>query len=197
MTAYANANIEIDELQMDALRELGNVGASHASTALTELVKTDIVIDVTECRVLPMDSLPNRFGELGEMLTVICIAVSGSNSRIYMVFPEKIVTYLSDLLLGRKHDPTRLMTSEDKEAMVEMGDICIRRYLVPLSKFLSVEMVPDPPTVSVVLLEDRLKFPAVLKHLKERKVVRIETNFVDDNRRFQGCLLYTSDAADD
>lgn len=52
--------IEIDELQMDALRELGNVGASHASTALTELVKTDILIDVTECRVLPMDSLPNR-----------------------------------------------------------------------------------------------------------------------------------------
>mgnify|MGYP001186451172 CR=1 FL=1 len=30
--------MEIDELQMDALRELGNVGASHASTALTELV---------------------------------------------------------------------------------------------------------------------------------------------------------------
>jgi chemotaxis protein CheC len=185
--------IEIDELQMDALRELGNVGASHASTALTELVKTDILIDVTECRVLPMDSLPNRFGDLGTHLATVKIEIGDSKSCLYMIFPEKIATYLSDLLLGRPHDPNRPMTEEDHEVMVEMGDICIRRYLIPLSKFLSIDLIPNSPTVSVDKLEDRLKFPEVLRHLHESKVVRIETNYVDSNQRFQGAIIYVPD----
>ena len=184
---------EIDELQMDALRELGNVGASHASTALTELVKTDILIDVTECRIMPMDSLPNRFGELGSHLATVKIDISDSKSCIYMIFPEKIAIYLSDLLLGHSHDPNRPMTDEDQEVMVEMGDICIRRYLVPLSKFLSIDLIPNSPTVSLDKLEDRLKFPEVLKHLHETEVVRIETNYVDSNQRFQGAIIYVPD----
>jgi chemotaxis protein CheC len=193
MTTDAGNTIEIDELQMDALRELGNVGASHASTALTELVKTDILIDVTECRVLPMDSLPNRFGELGELLATVKIEIGDTGSCIYMIFPEKIAIYLSDLLLGHEHDPKRPMSEEDHEVMVEMGDICIRRYLVPLSKFLSIDLIPNSPTVSVDKLEDRLRFPEVLRHLHDNSVVRIETNFVDSNQRFQGAIIYAPD----
>lgn len=186
-------DMEIDELQMDALRELGNVGASHASTALTELVKKDILIDVTECRVLPMDSLPNRFGEIGSLLATVKIDIGDSGSCIYMVFPDKVATYLSDLLLSRQHDPARPLNEDDKEVLVEMGDICIRRYLNPLSKFLSIDIMPSSPTVSVDRLEDRLKFPEMLRHLHERNVVRIETNFVDDQQRFQGAIIYAPD----
>jgi chemotaxis protein CheC len=193
MTTYAGTTVEIDELQMDALRELGNVGASHASTALSELVKTDIIIDVTECRVLPMDSLPNRFGELGELLATVKIEVGDNGSCIFMIFPEKIATYLSDLLLGHPHDPARAMTEEDQEVMVEMGDICIRRYLVPLTKFLGVDLIPNSPTVSVEKLTDRLVFPEVLKHLHSERVVRIETNFVDGRHRFQGSIIFAPD----
>lgn len=191
MITESGNDSEIDELQMDALRELGNVGASHASTALTELVKTDILIDVTECRVLPMDSLPNRFGEIGELLATVKIEVG--DSRIYMIFPEKIAIYLSDLLLGHEHDPARPMSEEDQEVMVEMGDICIRRYLVPLAKFLSIDLIPNSPTVSVDKLEDRLKFPEMLKHIHENNVVRIETNFVDSNQKFQGVIIFAPD----
>ncbi len=79
------------------------------------------------------------------------------------------------------------------EVMVEMGDICIRRYLIPLSKFLSIDLIPNSPTVSVDKLEDRLKFPDVLKHLHESKVIRIETNYVDSDQRFQGAIIYVPD----
>ena len=110
-----------------------------------------------------------------------------------MIFPEKIAIYLSDLLLGHEHDPERPMSEEDHEVMVEMGDICIRRYLVPLSKFLSIDLIPNSPTVSVDKLEDRLRFPEVLRHLHDNSVVRIETNFVDGNQRFQGAIIYAPD----
>ncbi|MBI0584378.1 MAG: chemotaxis protein CheC [Methanomassiliicoccus sp.] len=183
-------NTELDELQMDALREIGNVGASHASTALTKLVKTDILIDVTECRVLPMPSLPNRFGELGSLVATLKIDVDGEGSCIYMVFPGHVATYLSDLLLSTPHQPGRQMNEQDREAMVELGDICIRQYLVPIAKFLSVEIIPDPPAVSVDRIVDRLKFPQLLRPLGDGSLIRIETNFVDTKKRFQGAIIF-------
>jgi chemotaxis protein CheC len=181
---------ELDELQMDALREIGNVGASHASTALTKLVKTDILIDVTECRVMPMPALPNRFGDLGSIFATLKIDIDTAGSRIYMVFPGGVATYLSDLLLNRPHKAGRPMTEQDREVMVEMGDICIRQYLVPIAKFLSIEIIPDSPTVSIDRITDRMKFPELIRPLRESSLVRVETNFVDTSKRFQGAIIF-------
>ncbi len=184
---------EIDDLQMDALRELGNVGASHASTALSELVKKDILIDITECKILPMSSIPPRLGDEGDVVATVRIQIDGTSSYILMVFPEHIATYLSDLLMGRKLTPGRKMTEEDKEVLVEMGDICIRQYLNPISKFLGIDIVPSSPIVSVDRLESRVKFPEVLSRLQVKGPARIETNFVDREKRFQGAIFYFPD----
>lgn len=181
---------ELDELQMDALREIGNVGASHASTALTKLVKTDILIDVTECRVMPMPALPNRFGELGSLFATLKIDIDSAGSRIYMVFPGDVATYLSDLLLGRPHKAGRQMTEQDRDVMVEMGDICIRQYLVPIAKFLSMEIIPNSPEVSIDRITDRMRFPEMIRPLREGELVRVETNFVDTKKRFQGAIIF-------
>lgn len=186
----SDSTIELDELQMDALREIGNVGASHASTALTQLVKTDILIDVTECRVLPMPALPNRFGELGSLFATLKIDIDSSGSCIYMVFPGDVATYLSDLLLNKPHQDRRPMTEQDRDVLVEMGDICIRQYLVPIAKFLSIEIIPDSPTVSIDRITDRMKFPALIQSLRDANLVRVETNFVDTNKRFQGAIIF-------
>lgn len=186
----SDSTIELDELQMDALREIGNVGASHASTALTQLVKTDILIDVTECRVLPMPALPNRFGELGSLFATLKIDIDTSGSCIYMVFPGDVATYLSDLLLNRPHQDRRPMTEQDRDVLVEMGDICIRQYLVPIAKFLSIEIIPDSPTVSIDRITDRMRFPALIQPLRDANLVRVETNFVDTNKRFQGAIIF-------
>jgi len=184
--------IELDELQLDALRELGNVGASHASAALTKLIRNDILIDVTECRILPMPSLPNRFGGPGSLVATIKIDIN-NGGRIYMVFPGDVATYLADLLLGRPRQLARSMTEQDVEALVELGDICIRQYLVPIAKFLSIDLLPNSPEVSVDRIVDRMSFPEVLRPLRDSNVVRIETNFVDLKKRFQGTILFAPD----
>ncbi|NLI73456.1 MAG: hypothetical protein GX369_01610 [Euryarchaeota archaeon] len=185
--------VQLDELQMDALREIGNVGASHASAALTKLVRTDILIDVTECQVSPMTSIPNRFGGPGSLLATVKIDFMNGGGCIYMLFPGDVATYLSDLLLKASHQIGRQMNEQDAEALVELGDICIRQYLVPIMKFLSIEIVPNSPQVSVDRIVDRTSFPSALKPLRDTHAVRVETNFVDLRRRFQGTIVFVPD----
>jgi chemotaxis protein CheC len=184
--------IELDELQIDALKEIGNVGASHASAALTKLVRTDILIDVTECRTTPMSSLPNRFGGPGSLVATVRIDFADRGGCIYMVFPGDVATYLSDLLLGIPHRVGRMMNQQDAEALVELGDICIRQYLVPISKFLSIDIMPNSPNVTVNRIAGRNEIPSALRLLASHPI-RVETNFVDMKKRFQGTIIFVPD----
>ncbi len=140
----------LDELQIDALREIGNVGASYACGALSNLVKKEVLIDVTDCYLEPMDKHLARFGQPKDIVATICIDVAtAKGSRVLMILPKDIATMLSDLMMGTQNPPGRMITDEDREVLTEMGDVCIREYLAPISKFLKISPMPSAPVVHV------------------------------------------------
>ena len=186
----------IDELQLDALKELGNVGASWASTALSKLARKDMMIDVTQCHVETLRHMPVWFREPGQEVAVVSINVNGDDkSHIIMLFPRNIATWLSDLMFGRDHSEGRGLTEDDRDALVEMGDICIREYLNPISRFLVTDMMPAPPSVSIDAVGTGSAFPEWVLQRYGDHCVWIETNFVDANKGFQGSILFLPDPA--
>lgn len=185
---------DIDELQVDALKELGNVGASWASTALSKLARKEMLIDVTQCHVTPLSKMPHWFERSGDTVAIVTIDVNGDNrSHILMLFPKDVAIYLSDLLFGHEHDAARPIGDDDRDALVEMGDICIREYLNPISRFLAQDMMPTPPTVKIDMVGPEQLFPEWVLQAHSDHVVWIETNFVDPGKCFQGSILFLPD----
>lgn len=186
---------DIDDLQEDALRELGNVGASYACTALSKLVKKNILIDVTECHINAMEGFLGRFGDSGDTVAIITIDImTEQGSRILMIFPEEVATWLSDLMLDRREESSRSLGEDDQEALVEMGDFCIREYLNPISKFLDAILMPSAPLVTFDHIRADLEgFQAQDIRLLSENGIRIVTNFIDDLNRPQGCILFLPD----
>lgn len=187
---------QLDELQLDALKELGNVGASHASAALSNLVSKDIVIDVAECVPLPMKKMHPRFGRPGEVLALIAIDVKASGrSRMIIIFPKNVATELSDLMFQRPVQVPRKLTPEDKEALVEMGDFCIREYLNPISRFLKVDQMPSPPIATFDVIGNEMDAPQKFGVLSNGYDIKVDANFVDQKGNFQGAITYLPDVA--
>lgn len=184
----------LDELQMDALKELGNVGASHASGALSNLVSKDILIDVAECTFLPMQAMHSRFGRPGDVLALIAIDVRATGrSRIVITFPKNVATELSDLMMQRPVQLPRKLTVEDKEALIEMGDFCIREYLNPISRFLKVDFMPTPPLATFDVIGTNMGVPEKVGLLANGYDVKVDANFVDSAGNFQGAITYLPD----
>ena len=52
---------EQEAMIMDGLREIGSIGAAHASSALSQLVHKDILVEVSECFVCTTRELPTAF----------------------------------------------------------------------------------------------------------------------------------------
>jgi hypothetical protein len=120
-----------NEMQLDALKELGNIGASHASTALTTLIKKDVMIDVPECYVCKVEKLPEAFGDMNQRVVGVYFDTVGEkNGHIIMILPEEMSLVLTDLITGTEHIGGRDFTNDDMEMAAEIGNILDfhRRY---------------------------------------------------------------------
>lgn len=185
---------EIDDLQQYALKELGSVGATYALAALSNLAKKPVTVESTECIVEPIKVMPPRFGRSGDKFAVICIDVNSAQlSRILFLLPKDVGTYISDMIFGRDYSPRADFLEEDKDALIEMGDICIREYFGPIIRFLNIEIMPNAPTIELGEVGPHGSIPGFLHEMQNGYLARIETNFVDSEKKYQGMVCFYPD----
>jgi chemotaxis protein CheC len=184
-----------DEMKIDALKEIGNIGASHASTALSNLTHQDILIDVPDCYVVKAEHIPKSFGDdLESPVVAVYFEANGKEKgHILMVLPLSMTLQLSDLLLGREPVPGREIDDMDREAMAEIGNICTSAYLSAISDFIGEILLPSPPGIAVDMLHAILQFPASLAAENYEYIVLIKTTFRYAAGSFPGFILYIPD----
>lgn len=189
-----NQDDEIDDLQQYALKELGNVGATYALAALSNLEKKPVSIESTECFIEPIRTMPSRFGKPGEKFAVISIDVNSAQvSRILFLLPKDVGTYISDMIFGREHTPRIDFLEDDKEALIEMGDICIREYFGPIIRFLNIEIMPNAPSIEIGEVGPHDSIPGFLHEMQSGYSARIETHFIDTEKNYQGMVCFLPD----
>ena len=180
--------------QIDALREIGNIGASHASTALTTLLNQDILVDVPECFICRTLDAPYVLGDAEQTVVAVYLDAYGKGKGcMLLILTEDIAKKMTDMLLGRDHDPDRMISDEDQDAISEIGNICGSAYLNAISTLLGVTMLPSPPGFAVGMLGAVLQYPATVASEEYDYLVIIKTHFVTDRQRFPGYFIYIPD----
>jgi chemotaxis protein CheC len=180
--------------QIDALREIGNIGASHASTALTTLLNQDILVDVPECFICKTLEAPYILGDAEQSVVAVYLDAYGKGKgSMLLILTEEIAKKMTDMLLWRYPDPTRPITEDDKEAISEIGNICGSAYLNAISNLLEVTMLPSPPGFAVGMLGAVLQYPATMASEDYEYLVIIKTHFITEGLRFPGYFIYIPD----
>ncbi len=190
-----NENKNLDEnaklYQMDAMREMGNIAAAHAATALSKLLAKEILIDVSESHLYPVEDLPNGLNFISDKVAVVYIDVTKDERGIMLfVFPYEKALRLSDMFLRQNNKQNRDMSEDDQAAICEIGNICACAYLNAISKFLGITLIPSPPGLAVDMLEAILQFPASIIGDRSDMALVIETKFIHDGEAFPGIMLF-------
>lgn len=182
-------------LELDALQEVGNIAAAHASNALSKMVGEDILIDVSESRVFPIEEVPGSLGDMSsEMAAVYMDVKSTDKGIILLLIPPERAIWLSDKFVKREHDPDRGFDEIAELALCEIGNICICTYLNAISSFLDISYFPSPPSVAVDMLGAILDMPASLIGQVSEKVLVIKTKFTHNGNNFTGHILFMPDS---
>ncbi len=180
--------------QIDALREIGNIGASHASTALTTMLHQDILVDVPECFVCKTLEAPYVLGEPEQPVVAVYLGANGKDKgSMLLILTEKVAMQMTDMLFSQNHDESRAFNEEDREAIAEIGNICASAYLNAISGFLGITILPTPPGIAVGMLSAVMEYPALMASEDYENLVIIKTHFITEKQRFPAYFIYIPD----
>lgn len=139
----------LTEAQLDALKEVGNIGAGNAATALYQMIGKKVNMSVPRAAVIPLSEVPEVLGGPEILVAGVFLRVLGdAPGSILFVMPKDSALYLVDILMGRPQSSTQVLSELDKSALKEIGNILASSYLNALSSFTGLTFLPTVPALA-------------------------------------------------
>ena len=139
---------QLTELERDALREVANIGAGHAATALSQLTGGRIMISVPEVSIRPLEEAAELVGPAETIIAGVLMHVMGDfTGRTLVVWSEPSGRALCTLLLRRDGSSAPSFDPMEQSTLKETGNILCSAYLNALSDFLGMMLLPSVPAV--------------------------------------------------
>ncbi len=128
------------ELQLDALRELANIGSGTASTALSGMLGRPVDISVPKAEALPFAEAVDAAGDAEAEITGIVLGIMGEmNGTVLLLVPPADADKLCRMLGVEPDDEFAL------SALGEIGNIVGTSYINALASMTGMEIEPTPP----------------------------------------------------
>jgi chemotaxis protein CheC len=137
--------------QLDALKEVANIGAGHAATALSQMVNTRIMVDIPEIKIVRLEEVGELLGEPDEVVSAVMMQLLGDvTGRTVQIFPWRTAVKLTSVLL-QKNGPQRPADFGELEqsALKEVGNILVGAYINALSEFMGLMLIMSPPAIAI------------------------------------------------
>ena len=167
----------LSALERDALREVANIGAGHAATALSQMTGRKIMISVPEVSVRRLEEVALLVGPPDTVIAGVLMHVMGDlTGRTLVVLGQDSAHALCELLL-RKPSQGSVFDAMQQSTIKETGNILCSAYMNALSDFLGMMLVPSVPAL-VVDLAGAVLTTAYLNFGHDRDAVFcVETTF--------------------
>jgi len=184
-------------LQVDALREVANIGAGHAATALSQMVGEPIMISVPTINVSRLEDIPPQVAAPDEPVAAVLMHMLGDlTGRTLLVFPRRTAVRLAAMLL-RRESPADDFNEMQQSAIKEAGNILSSAYMNALSDFMGMMLLPSPPSLAIDMSTAVLSTAYLQFGTDKDYVFCVESEFIMGNRdeRMRGFFLLLPDPA--
>lgn len=189
-----NDEFDLSPIQLDALREIGNVGAGNSATALSQIINKRIDMNVPKVDLVPIEAVPDLVGGADTIVVGVFLRVYGkAPGNILFLLPQRSAFYLVDTLMGREHGTTQKLDFMDESALMEIGNILSGAYLNAFFNFTHISMLPSIPALAMDMAGAILNIILVqLGQMGDRALV-IETEFLAEDDGINGHFFLVPD----
>lgn len=155
-------DFDLNNEQLDALKEIGNIGAGNAAVALSQLLNKKVMINVPRIRLLSIDKISESefMIEPVEVSIAVSLKILGVlKGGMLVLFSQKSALLMIDVLLGRKTGTTQFLTTVDTSAIAESSHILSSSYLNAVGELLLIHrLIPLISQVAIDKMERLNKF---------------------------------------
>lgn len=141
--------MKLSTIQSDAIQELGNIGAAHAATTLSQMLGSTIEMSVPAVTVVELSHLAEYMGE--ESAAMVAFELQGDiphGGYILFYITRESAIRMTNTMLGQT-DTNRPLSEMDESALLEVGNIMVSAFLDATAELLGFVMLPSPPSLTI------------------------------------------------
>jgi chemotaxis protein CheC len=141
--------MKLSTIQSDAIQELGNIGAAHAATTLSQMLGSTIEMSVPAVTVVDLSRLADYMGE--ESAAMVAFELQGDIAHggyILFYITRESAIRMTNTMLGLT-GTNRPLSEMDESALLEVGNIMVSAFLDATAELLGFVMLPSPPSLTI------------------------------------------------
>ena len=172
---------EVNEKYIDVLKEIGNIGAGNATSAIANMLGLKIDMSVPEVQFLPVEKIGESMGAEDEVIVGIMLGdESDIEGSMMFLMDMDSAHHIVNRLMMRPTDYNEPFDEMDLSAVKEIGNIIAGSYLSALSGLTNLVITPTIPFVSVDMAAAILSVPAIQFGMMGDNALMIKTEFSDE-----------------
>ena len=173
---------DLNDMQLDALREIGNIGSGNAATALSSMLEKAVNIAVPKINVLDYNAACEQLGGPEQLLVGILFSLSGDVTGMMMFLLHKEFAHMVlNSLVGSEFDGFSELDEMDKSTIQEVGNIMAASYINAIAAMTGLTIDISVPNMNVDMAGALLSVPAIYYANISDKIIMIEDEFGHDN----------------
>jgi chemotaxis protein CheC len=185
---------ELSNIELDVLKEIGNIGSGNAATALAKMLNRKVDMDVPRAKILEFKEVSDTLGGAEIPVVGILLKVSGDlTGNIMFILQQHAARMLVNMLMGRTSGIDEEFSEIEISALKEIGNILAGSYLSALSALTNLKIVPSIPDMAMDMAGAILSVPAIEFGKVGDTVLYIETEFSEGSEKVVGDFFLVPD----
>ena len=181
--------MKLSEVQADAIQELGNIGAAHAATTLSQMLGSTIEMSVPAIKVVDLSQLGEYMGE--ESAAMVAFELQGDiphGGYILFYITRGSAIRLTNTMLGLT-ETSRPLNEMDKSALLEVGNIMASAFLDATAELLGLIMLPSPPALTIDMAHAAMQSLIAQMQEETNEVLLFSTELVCEEHRIDSDII--------
>ena len=176
----------LSALQLDALKEVSNIGAGNAATALSMMIGKKVDMTVPAVNVVRLDDIVQENGETEVAGTVVRV-LGDIAGNILLVFEMPTAENVIEKLVGSRQS---LESEMGSSVLCEIANIISASYMNAIAQLTNLSIAPSVPATSYDMLGAILTTTFIESNQYDEYILDIETVFLDDTEENIGGHFY-------
>ncbi|NLW01884.1 MAG: chemotaxis protein CheC [Clostridiaceae bacterium] len=185
---------ELNNFHLDVLKEIGNIGAGNAATALAKLLDKRIEMEVPQIRIMKFSEVSDVLGGAETPVVGILLRIQGDiTGNMMFILDTPSARLLVNILMGKPLEADLDFDEMTSSVLTEIGNILAGSYLSALSNMTNLRIMPGVPALAMDMAGAILSVPAIEFGKTSDTVLYIENVFTDGHDSVIGDLFLVPD----
>jgi Chemotaxis protein CheC, inhibitor of MCP methylation len=185
---------DLDQTHFDVLKEIGNIGAGHAATALSQLVSEKIEMTVPDVSITPLGEVSDILGGAEREVVGIYLRVFGdAPGKIIFLFSIQEARAIVDMILRRPQGTTAEFQDFEQSTIKEIGNIMTGAYLHALTRLTGLQQLSSVPSFACDMAGAIINTALIDLGMIGDYALMIETQFSLTDRKINGHFFLVPD----